>query len=218
MSWPSWRTRTVTRAAGEVKLMATGAGGARHYWGQGAVSRRREARVEAALLAPGRDGWGARSSRTRKRRGAAGPRRIGPAGARQLGRTGARGLPQPPHRRPRRGRGEPRRGRATRPLARANEPGHSGSRSAPWRRGQIALGGGDGWEWRTKDAWRPGLAWAERRLGLSSVGGAAPGATRQRLAALAALGGGEGGKRSRRLVAGRREEKPNLIPCWNVNP
>jgi hypothetical protein len=31
--------------------------------------------------------------------------------------------------------------------------------------------------------------------------------------------GGEGGKRSRRLVAGRREEKkPNLIPCWNVNP
>jgi hypothetical protein len=33
MSWPSWRrTRTVARAAGEVKLMATGVGGSCHCW------------------------------------------------------------------------------------------------------------------------------------------------------------------------------------------
>jgi hypothetical protein len=33
MSWPLWRrTHTVTRAAGEVKLMATGVGGSCHCW------------------------------------------------------------------------------------------------------------------------------------------------------------------------------------------
>lgn len=56
MSWPSWRRiRTVTRAAG----MATGAGGARHCWSRGAVSRRREARTGQ----PGAEQQGCRSAR-----------------------------------------------------------------------------------------------------------------------------------------------------------
>jgi hypothetical protein len=88
MSWPSWRTRTITRAAGEVKLMATGAGGARHCWGRGAVSRRREARTgQPGAEQQGRLGARRRASTARDSRGAD-PR--GTAGARVL-RAGAPG-------------------------------------------------------------------------------------------------------------------------------
>ena len=85
MSWPSWRrTRTVTRAAG----MATGAGGARHCWSRGAVSRRREARTgQPGAEQQGRLGARRRASTARDSRGAD-PR--GTAGARVL-RAGAPG-------------------------------------------------------------------------------------------------------------------------------
>jgi len=85
MSWPSWRrTRTVTRAAG----MATGAGGARHCWSRGAVSRRREARTgQPGAEQQGRLGARRRAATARDSRGAD-PR--GTAGARVL-RAGAPG-------------------------------------------------------------------------------------------------------------------------------
>jgi hypothetical protein len=76
MSWPSWRrTRTVTRAAGEVKPMATGAG------------RRREARTRQ----PGAEQQGRGSSEREARRspGAGGQARDG----RGLSRRGAVGVP-----------------------------------------------------------------------------------------------------------------------------
>jgi hypothetical protein len=87
MSWPSWRrTRTVTRAAGEVKLMVTGAGGLRYCWGRGAVSRRREARTgQPGAEQQGRPGARRRASSARDSRGAA---RRGTTGARVL-RAGA---------------------------------------------------------------------------------------------------------------------------------
>jgi hypothetical protein len=61
MSWSSWRrTRTVTRAAGEVKLMATGAG------------RRREARTgQPGAEQQGRLGARCRASSARDSRGTA---------------------------------------------------------------------------------------------------------------------------------------------------
>jgi hypothetical protein len=74
MSWPSWRrTHTVKRMAGEVKLMATGAG------------RRREARTGQ----PGAEQQGQQGRcMTRNSRGA-GP----PGGCSWLGEAGRRRLP-----------------------------------------------------------------------------------------------------------------------------
>jgi hypothetical protein len=89
MSWPSWRrTRTVTRAADEVKLMVTGAGGSRHCWSRGAVSRHREAWAgQPGAEQQGRQGARRRASSERDSRGAA---RRGTAGAWVL-RAGAPG-------------------------------------------------------------------------------------------------------------------------------
>jgi hypothetical protein len=89
MSWPSWRrTHTVTRAADEVKLMVTGAGGSRHCWSRGAVSRHREAWAgQPGAEQQGRQGARRRASSERDSRGAA---RRGTAGAWVL-RAGAPG-------------------------------------------------------------------------------------------------------------------------------
>jgi hypothetical protein len=182
MSWPSWRrTRTVTRAAG----MATGAGGARHCWSRGAVSRRREARTgQPGAEQQGRLGARRRASTARDSRGAD-PR--GTAGARVL-RAGA------PGRRDRscgcRARSSARR-RMRRGRARLSRRVSTWRAGAPVGRHQGATDGARGRRGRAasrhsraqvhgsgrcaaagaarQDARRPGLARAERRLGGAPV-------------------------------------------------
>jgi hypothetical protein len=81
MSWPSWRrTRTVTRATGEVRFMATGAG------------RRREART--GQLGAEHQGWLGARCRASSARDSRGTAWRGTAGARVLraGAPGRRGV------------------------------------------------------------------------------------------------------------------------------